>query len=103
MTDMINSFLKATGEYFSLLRNAQTEYNNVTNELILSYISDFEEQTPISAHLKDLCSDKNILTTTLTASHNLHLQASIENLKTVKIKLINKMTYKCMPMITDNK
>jgi hypothetical protein len=84
MTDMVNSFLKAAGEYFSLLRNAQMEYNNIMNELVLSYISSFGE-IPIPAHLKDLCGDNDILTTTLVASHNLHLQASIASLKTNKI------------------
>ncbi|XP_012223445.2 dynein regulatory complex subunit 3-like [Linepithema humile] len=74
MTDMVESFLKAAGEYFSSLRNAQTEYNNIMKELVLSYISGFEEETPMPAHLKDLCGDNDILTTTLAASHNLHLQ-----------------------------
>lgn len=81
---MVNSFLKTAGEYFSSLRNAQSEYNDIMNELVSSYINDFGKETPVPVDLKDLCGDNDILTTTLTASHNLHLEVSIENLKTIK-------------------
>lgn len=76
---MINSFLETAREYFSLLRNSQAEYNNTMNELILNYLSDFADEKDVPVHLKDLCGDKDTLATTLAASHDIHLQVSVEN------------------------
>ncbi|XP_072749124.1 dynein regulatory complex subunit 3 [Anoplolepis gracilipes] len=73
MVDMVNLFLETARGYFSLLRNSQTDYNNTMNELISYYLSGFADEAHIPADLKDLC-DKDILTTTLSASHDIHLQ-----------------------------
>lgn len=78
--DMINLFLETAQGYFSLLRKSQVEYNNTINELILHYISD---EAYIPADIKDLCGDKDSLATTLTASHDIHLQVSMEIFKTI--------------------
>lgn len=85
MMDMVNLFLENARGYFSLLRNSQAEYNDTINGLILNYLSGFADEAHIPANLKDLCGDKDTLTTTLIASHDIHLQVSMENVKTVKI------------------
>ncbi|XP_018349776.1 PREDICTED: dynein regulatory complex subunit 3-like [Trachymyrmex septentrionalis] len=69
ITAMVNSFLETAREHFSLLRNAEEEYNNII-ELVLQSLSDFEDE----AFLKDLCCDNDTLTTILAASHETHLQ-----------------------------
>ncbi|XP_018300032.1 dynein regulatory complex subunit 3 [Mycetomoellerius zeteki] len=69
ITTMVNSFLETARGYFSLLRNAEKEYNNII-ELVLQPLS-FEDE---AFHLKDLCCDKDTLATILTASHEIHLQ-----------------------------
>lgn len=85
MTDMVNSFLETARGHFSLLRNAEIEYNDTINGLVLSYLSGFEDRTYVPSHLKDLCCDKATLTTTLAVSHDIHLQVNIGSLKIVKI------------------
>lgn len=82
---MVNSFLETARGHFSLLRNAEIEYSNVINGLILHYLSDSEDETRIPFHLKDLCRDKDTLTTTLAVSRDIHLQVNIESLKIVQI------------------
>lgn len=72
ITTMVNSFLETARGYFSLLRNAEKEYNNII-ELVLQPLS-FEDE---AFHLKDLCCDKDTLATILTASHEIHLQVNI--------------------------
>ena len=72
ITAMVNSFLETARENFSLLRNAEKEYNNII-ELVLQSLSDFENE----AFLKDLCCDNDTLATILTASHETHLQVNI--------------------------
>lgn len=84
---MINLFLETAREYFSLLRKSQAEYNNTINELISYYISGFADEAHIPADFKDLCGDKDTLVTTLTASHDIHLQVSVE---IFKINIIDK-------------
>lgn len=81
--DMVNLFLEIAQGYFSLLRKSQAEYNITINGLISHYISGFEDEAHIPADLKDLCSDKDSLATTLTASHDIHLQVSMEIFKTI--------------------
>lgn len=76
MTDMVNSFLKTTRGHFSLLRNAEVEYNDTVNGLILCYLSDFEDRICVPSHLKELCCDKATLATTLAISHDIHLQVN---------------------------
>ncbi|XP_012521336.1 dynein regulatory complex subunit 3 isoform X2 [Monomorium pharaonis] len=44
ISDMVNSFLKDTQGYFSLLRNAEIEYNNIINGLIVHYLSGFGDK-----------------------------------------------------------
>lgn len=78
---MINSFLETARGHFSLLRNAETEYNNVINELVLHYLSGFENEAHIPSHLTDLYCDKDTLANTLAASHDIHLQVYTGNLK----------------------
>lgn len=84
MMDMINSFLETARGYFSLLRNSQAEYSNTMNGLILNYLNGFADEAHIPAHFKDLCGDKDTLAT-IAASHDVHLQVSMENFKTIKI------------------
>ncbi|XP_050445114.1 dynein regulatory complex subunit 3-like [Cataglyphis hispanica] len=88
MMDMVNLFLENVREYFSLLRNSQAEYNDTINGLILNYLSSFTDEANIPADLKDLCGNKDILATTLTTSHDIHLQV-INNRKELMINRIN--------------
>ncbi|KAL6256144.1 hypothetical protein P5V15_012264 [Pogonomyrmex californicus] len=74
MMDMVNTFIELARENFSLLRNAEIEYNNIINELVLYYLNGFETESHIPSHLKDLCGNKDILTITLAASHDIHLR-----------------------------
>ncbi|XP_018378000.1 PREDICTED: dynein regulatory complex subunit 3-like [Trachymyrmex cornetzi] len=69
ITAMVNSFLETARGHFSLLRNAEKEYNNII-ELVLQSLS-LEDET---FHLKNLCCDNDTLATILTASHKTHLQ-----------------------------
>lgn len=85
MMDMVNLFLENARGYFSLLRNSQAEYNDTINGLISNYLSSFTDEANIPVDLKDLCGNKDILATTLTTSHDIHLQVSVENFKIVKI------------------
>lgn len=77
MTDIVNSFLETAREYFSLLRNAEIEYNDIINGFVLHYLSGFEDETHIPFNLKDLYCDKDTLAITLATSHNIHLQVNI--------------------------
>ncbi|XP_012058247.1 PREDICTED: leucine-rich repeat-containing protein 48-like [Atta cephalotes] len=83
ITAMVNSFLETARENFSLLRNAEKEYNNII-ELVLQSLSDFENE----AFLKDLCCDNDTLATILTASHETHLQV-IDNREKHMINRLN--------------
>jgi len=73
---MVNSFLGIAQGHFSLLRNAEIEYNNIINGLVLHYLSSFEDEVHIPFHLKDLCCNKDSLATILVASHDIHLQVN---------------------------
>lgn len=84
MTSMVDSFLETARGHFSLLRNAEIEYNNVINGLVLHYLNSFEDETHIPFHLKNLCCDEDTLATTLAASNDIHLQVNIENIKLLK-------------------
>lgn len=77
MTDMINSFLDTAREHFSLLKNAEIEYNHVINELILHHSNSIEDEVKIPDNLKDLYSDKDTTTAILVASHTKRLQVFI--------------------------
>ncbi|XP_025263880.1 dynein regulatory complex subunit 3 isoform X2 [Camponotus floridanus] len=88
MMDMINLFLETARGYFSLLRKSQAEYNNTIDELISHYISGFADEVHIPADLKDLCGDKDTLITTLTASHDVHLQV-INNREELMVNRLN--------------
>ncbi|XP_018047328.1 PREDICTED: dynein regulatory complex subunit 3-like [Atta colombica] len=83
ITAMVNSFLETARENFSLLRNAEKEYNNII-ELVLQSLSDFENE----AFLKDLCCDNDTLATILTASYETHLQV-IDNREKHMINRLN--------------
>ncbi|XP_032677212.1 dynein regulatory complex subunit 3-like isoform X2 [Odontomachus brunneus] len=75
MTDMVNSFLDIARAIFSRLRNAEVEYNHSVNAAILRYLSiRIGNNVSVPAHLINLCDDKKSLTTTLSASHDIHLQ-----------------------------
>lgn len=86
MTSMVNSFLETARRHFSFLRNAEIEYNNNINGLVLHYLRSFEDEAHIPFHLKNLCCDENTLATTLAASNDIHLQVNIKNIRIVKIK-----------------
>ncbi|XP_012521335.1 dynein regulatory complex subunit 3 isoform X1 [Monomorium pharaonis] len=88
ISDMVNSFLKDTQGYFSLLRNAEIEYNNIINGLIVHYLSGFGDKVYIPFHLKNLCCDKDTLATTLATSHDIHLQV-IDNREKHMISRLN--------------
>ncbi|XP_029668287.1 dynein regulatory complex subunit 3-like [Formica exsecta] len=88
MMDMVNLFLENARGYFSLLRNSQAEYNDTINGLILNYLSGFADEAHIPANLKDLCGDKDTLITTLTTSHDIHLQV-IDNREELMINRLN--------------
>lgn len=74
---MVNSFLETARGHFVLLRNAEIEYNDIINRLVLHYLGNFEDETHIPLHLKDLFCNKDTLITTLATSHNIHLQVNI--------------------------
>ncbi|KAL0101039.1 hypothetical protein PUN28_018712 [Cardiocondyla obscurior] len=74
MTNMVNSFLRNAQGHFTLLRNAETEYNNVISQLVLQHLSGFEDKTRKPFHLKNLCYDEDTLASTFAASHNIRLQ-----------------------------
>lgn len=85
MTSMVNTFLEIAQGQFSLLRNAEMEYNDVINGLVLQYLNSFEDEAHIPFHLKNLCCNEDTLATTLAASNNIHLQVNVENIKIIKI------------------
>ncbi|XP_011699185.1 PREDICTED: leucine-rich repeat-containing protein 48-like isoform X2 [Wasmannia auropunctata] len=89
MTDIVNSFLETAREYFSLLRNAEIEYNDIINGFVLHYLSGFEDETHIPFNLKDLYCDKDTLAITLATSHNIHLQIIDDREKRMTNRLDN--------------
>ncbi|KAL2715810.1 dynein regulatory complex subunit 3-like isoform X3 [Vespula squamosa] len=74
MTNMIEQFLETAREHFSQMRNAEADYNDNINTIILYYISGFGDESKIPSHLLDLCGDKETLSNNLAASHDLHLR-----------------------------
>lgn len=79
ITDLVSSFLVDNARiYFSNLRNAEAEYNDNINGLVLYYLSGLEDEAHIPAHLVHLIRDKDTLATTLASSHDVHLRVSIE-------------------------
>ncbi|XP_020297321.1 dynein regulatory complex subunit 3-like [Pseudomyrmex gracilis] len=88
MTDMINLFLETAREHFSLLQNAEIEYNHVINELILHHSSSIEDEVKISDNLKDLYSDKDTTIAILAASHTKRLQVVNDREK----RMINRLS-----------
>ncbi|XP_011052181.1 PREDICTED: leucine-rich repeat-containing protein 48-like isoform X1 [Acromyrmex echinatior] len=84
ITTMVDSFLETAQGHFSLLRNAEKEYNNII-ELVLQSLS-FEDE---AFYLKDLCCDNDTLATILTASHETHLQV-IDDREKHMINRLNK-------------
>ncbi|KAF7395770.1 hypothetical protein HZH68_009820 [Vespula germanica] len=74
MTNMIEQFLETAREHFSQMRNAEADYNDNINSIILYYISGFENESKLPSHLLDVCGNKDILSNNLAASHDLHLR-----------------------------
>jgi len=79
ISDMVSSFIDNARIYFSNLRNAEAEYNDSIEGVVLYYLSSLEDEALMPEHLLDVCGSKDILSITLTASHDLHLQVSIGN------------------------
>lgn len=77
--DIVNSFTETARAYFSQLRNAEAEYNDIINGIVLYYLSGFGDEATVPTYLLNICGDKDTLTNTLAGSHDTHLQVSIEN------------------------
>ncbi|XP_011171581.1 dynein regulatory complex subunit 3 isoform X2 [Solenopsis invicta] len=101
MSDMVNSFLETAREHFSRLRNAEIEYNNIINGLVLQYLSSFEDEAHMPLHLKDLCCNKDTLAITLVASHDIHLQIIDDREKCMINRLNNWLKDYINQLITD--
>ncbi|XP_076247829.1 dynein regulatory complex subunit 3 [Calliopsis andreniformis] len=74
ITDMVESFITILRGYFSQLRNCEAEYNDTINGLVLYYISGIGDESKMPSHLVNLCGDKDTLNTTISNSHEKHLQ-----------------------------
>lgn len=73
ITDMVTSFLEAAQEYFTQLRNLQTEYNENIAPIVMTHLNSIEDEdkTPFMLSLTE---DKDSLTNAITGSHFVHLQ-----------------------------
>ncbi|XP_058805797.1 dynein regulatory complex subunit 3-like [Phymastichus coffea] len=73
ITDMVTSFLEPAQEYFTQLRNLETEYNDNIGPLVMSYLNSLEDEEK-SPFLLSLLEDKDALQNCLATSHFMHLK-----------------------------
>ncbi|OXU31637.1 hypothetical protein TSAR_016127 [Trichomalopsis sarcophagae] len=73
INDMVTAFLETVQEYFSQLRNLETEYNENLSPIVMTYLNSIEDADK-NPFLLSLMEDKDALTNCLAGSHFLHLQ-----------------------------
>lgn len=73
ITDMVTAFLEAAQEFFTQLRNLETEYNDTIGPMVMLYLNSLEDEdkTPF---LMSLVEDKDALINSLASSHFMHLK-----------------------------
>ncbi|KAF7393286.1 hypothetical protein HZH66_009119 [Vespula vulgaris] len=77
MTNMIEQFLETAREYFSQLRNAEADYNDNINTIILYYISGFEASHDL--HLRVIDAREDRMLSRLKTWHNEYCEELYNN------------------------
>lgn len=70
---MIGSCLETAQGFFTMMRNAEREYNDNLKSLVTLFMNSFGDKT-MPLEYQEICGSKDIMINNFGASHDIHLQ-----------------------------